>query len=220
VSTVISPSWPWCVKPRPPYTNPATGEVFALPCNNWRKCKPCAMRRRWKLIRDLGLRSIPWQTEITLTVADPHGDPTLENIRFQAAALRKLVARLDYQRRVRGLSEFGIFWVRERIPRLHIHALTTIPRIRQAELSKLAAKSGFGPVVHIKKVHQYSVDYVTKDLACTKSEPRGNWKTGTRRCGFRPPQGFVRPTSLRKTTARTRTPKVHVVLGTTPRSGK
>lgn len=220
MATAIPPSWPWCVKPRRPYPpNPATGEVLALPCNNWRSCKPCAMRRRWKVIRDLGLRSILWQTEITLTAADPHGDPTLENIRFQSRALRKLVARLDYDPK---FGRFGILWGRERIPRLHIHALTTINWIDQEELSELAAKSGFGPVVDIRKVHPNSVDYVTGDLGCTKYEPGGNWPRGTRRYGFRPPPGSVQTTPVRKKPARTLKPQVgvHVTLGPKPRSGK
>jgi hypothetical protein len=144
-------------------------------CGRW-TCPLCGPRKVVRFRRRIEARR--WQRMVTLTQPADVGAPTREHVRLQARAWARL--RHDLRRRY-GLSDY--VWVREQAPstrRLHLHLLIRSGYVPQRQLSRLAARAGFGAVCDIRRVRgrggpAYVAKYLAKDAAVAR------WPRYTRR---------------------------------------
>lgn len=137
-------------------------KVSALRCRRW-NCPYCAPRLRRKMVaRALaGFRSGEKVRMLTLT-SPAHEDPerSYDELRARWKRLRELI-----RRRFPGIRlEYFVVTERQRRGHAHLHVLFRGGYLPQRWVSAAAARSGFGPIVHLEEVGKAAGRYVSKYL--------------------------------------------------------
>jgi len=177
-----------CERGRGVLVNRVTGEVIRARCKSWRECGYCAWVYGCQVERLLNqvkrLRAF-----VVFTMPPECGDWSNKgHLAAQAKAIHRLSEWL--------FRKFGrrpsMVWTREHnthsggIGRLHLNVAWDINWVEQDELTRVAARCGFGKVVHIQRIGRNVCEvtrYVTKCLHYASKElhTRADWPKSTRR---------------------------------------
>ncbi len=157
-------SWPLYAYSR------SSQRAYAMACGSW-ACPTCA--RKKKAIARRAIEDGMWQAFargervrfITVT-DDGKGEMRVPDLYASWSRLRIILKRGGY------LSEYAAALEVQRRGALHLHVLATGSYVPVRELSRLAVRAGFGPVVDVRAVKgdaledaKNSAAYVAKELA-------------------------------------------------------
>lgn len=146
--------------------------IFPLLCGRW-SCLNCGPRKaRQTMVRIR--RGMQLGTCRFFTITSPGGEDAATTYREFGRRWRRL-----YMRLVRMFGRIEYLGVVESQPKrgaAHFHVVYRGPYIPQAVLSRLAAASGFGPIVDIRRSNPRLIRYLAKYLAKQLASTGGDGK--------------------------------------------